>query len=60
MLQAAQPEGLRLNGSRLIPMIAVTDLRGIMMPLCDTVSPIVLSAESTAQISLVCASGMSP
>ena len=60
MLHAAQPEGLRLTGARLTPMIAVTDLRGIMMPLCDTVSPIILSAESTAQISLVCASGMSP
>ena len=60
MLHAAQPEGLRLTGWRLTPMIAVTDLRGIMMPLWDTVSPMVLSAESTAQMSFVCARGMSP
>ena len=51
---------LTRTGARLTPMIAVTDLRGIMMPLPDTVRPMVFSAASTAQISLVCPSGMSP
>jgi len=36
----------------LMPIMAVTDFLGIIMPLCDTVKPIVFALESTSQISL--------
>ena len=56
----SQPFGLRKTCVRLIPSTAVTDFRGIKIPLWLTVSPMDRPAFSTSQICPDCASGMSP
>lgn len=56
----SQPFGLRETCVRLIPRTAVTDFRGIKIPLWLTVSPMERPAFSTSQICPDCASGMSP